>query len=207
MDPATKARAFEPFFTTKEKGKGTGLGLSTVYGVVKQSGGYIDIMSAPGAGATFQIYLPAVADTMKSEESSAQSARSFNGRETILLVEDEGSLRTLTRNTLELSGYRVLEAKDGFDALKVSDQYDGAINLLLTDVVMPGMGGRALAQELTRRRPDTQTVFMSGYTGQTIGEQGPIDPGSAFLAKPFTRESLTRKVRETLDRRVPVGAK
>jgi two-component system, cell cycle sensor histidine kinase and response regulator CckA len=201
MDAETKARAFEPFFTTKEKGKGTGLGLSTVYGVVKQSGGYIDIYSAPGAGTTFKIYLPRVDEAIKAE-APAGIATSFTGNETILLAEDETSLRTLTRNTLELCGYKVLEAKDGVEALQVSDAYKGSIDLLLTDMVMPVMGGRALAQELVRRRPDVRLAYMSGYTGQAVGSQGPVDPGSVFLLKPFTRELLTRKIREALDRRV-----
>jgi two-component system, cell cycle sensor histidine kinase and response regulator CckA len=201
MDAETKARAFEPFFTTKEKGKGTGLGLSTVYGVVKQSGGYIDIYSAPGAGTTFKIYLPRVQEAITAD-APAGTATSFTGNETILLAEDETSLRTLTRNTLELCGYKVLEAKDGVEALEVSDRYKGPIDLLLTDMVMPGMGGHALAQELTRRRPEIRLAFMSGYTGQSVGSQGPLDPGSVFLMKPFTRELLTRKIREALDRRV-----
>jgi two-component system cell cycle sensor histidine kinase/response regulator CckA len=207
MDAETKARAFEPFFTTKEKGKGTGLGLSTVYGVVKQSGGYIDTISAPGAGTTFVIYLPSVSEAIQTERPSASVVGSSDGRETILLAEDEGSLRTLTRNTLELCGYKVLEAKDGADAIKVSERHTGPIDLLLTDVVMPGMGGNQLAQELTRRRPEIKALFMSGYTGQTVGVQGPIDPGSAFVPKPFTRDTLTRKIREVLDRRVPVETK
>jgi two-component system, cell cycle sensor histidine kinase and response regulator CckA len=201
MDAETKARAFEPFFTTKEKGKGTGLGLSTVYGVVKQSGGYIDIYSAPGAGTTFKIYLPRVDEAIQAELPS-RAATSFTGKETILLAEDETSLRTLTRNTLELCGYKVLEAKDGVEALEVANAHDGTIDLLLTDMVMPGMGGRALAQELTRRRPEVRLAYMSGYTGQAVGSQGPIDPGSVFLLKPFTREMLTRKIREALDRSV-----
>jgi PAS domain S-box-containing protein len=201
MDAETKARAFEPFFTTKEKGKGTGLGLSTVYGVVKQSGGYIDIYSAPGAGTTFKIYLPRVDEAIKID-APAGTATSFTGNETILLAEDETSLRTLTRNTLELCGYKVLEAKDGIEALQVSDGYEGSIDLLLTDMVMPGMGGRTLATELTKRRPEIRLAYMSGYTGQAVGSQGPVDPGSVFLLKPFTRELLTRKIREALDRQV-----
>ena len=200
MDAETKARAFEPFFTTKEKGKGTGLGLSTVYGVVKQSGGYIDIYSSPGAGTTFKIYLPRVDETIRTEDVPVAGNRSFKGKETILLAEDEASLRRLTRTTLELCGYKVLEAKDGAEGLEVSDAYEGAIDLLLTDVVMPGIGGRALAQELSRRRPDIRLVYMSGYTGQTVGTQESFEPGSHFLSKPFTRETLTRKVREALDR-------
>ena len=201
MDAETKARAFEPFFTTKEKGKGTGLGLSMVYGVVKQSGGYIDIESAPGTGTTFKIYLPTVADQVKAE-SAPREATSFTGSETILVAEDEASLRTLTRTTLELCGYKVLEAKDGVEALEVSDRYSGPIDLLLTDMVMPGMGGRALAQEIVRSRPEIRLAYMSGYTGQAVGSQGPVDPGSVFLMKPFTREILTRKIREALDQRV-----
>ncbi|MBZ5696521.1 MAG: PAS domain S-box protein [Acidobacteriia bacterium] len=208
MDAETKARAFEPFFTTKEKGKGTGLGLSTVYGVVKQSGGYIDIYSSPGAGTTFKIYLPRVGDeAIKSEKPSNGAASSFEGKETILLAEDETSLRTLTRTTLELCGYKVLEAKDGVEALEVSERHAGPIELLLTDIVMPGMGGRPLAQELTRRRPEIRVVYMSGYTGQAVGAQGPVEPGSDFLPKPFTREALTRKIREALDRRVVAESK
>jgi len=206
MDAETKARAFEPFFTTKEKGKGTGLGLSTVYGVVKQSGGYIDIYSSLGTGTTFKIYLPRVTEAIAADAPSG-AVTSFTGNETILLAEDEGSLRTLTRNTLEQCGYKVLVAKDGVDALEVSENYDGAIDLLLTDMVMPGMSGQALAHELTRRRPDIRLAYMSGYTGQTVGSQGPIDPGSVFLLKPFTRELLTRKIREALDRRVAMETK
>ena len=203
MDGETKARAFEPFFTTKEKGKGTGLGLSTVYGVVKQSAGYIDIESSPGLGTTFKIYLPQVNEEIEAQtHPSGETIRAARGRETILLVEDEESLRRLTRTSLELSGYKVLEAEDGFNALNASHNYDGQINLLLTDVVMPRMGGRTLAQELTLRRPEIRVVYMSGYTGQTIGSQGPFEPSSDFLPKPFSREVLTRKIREVLDRPV-----
>jgi two-component system, cell cycle sensor histidine kinase and response regulator CckA len=208
MDSETRVRAFEPFFTTKEKGKGTGLGLSTVYGVVKQSGGYIDIESTPGAGTTFKIYLPRVDEEVeKRTQSLAATDRVATGRETILLVEDEDSLRKLTRATLAQSGYTVLEAKDGADALAISSGHEGPIDLLLTDIVMPGMGGHALAGELTRRRPETRVVYMSGYTGQTYSSQGPIEPGSDFLAKPFTREVLTRKIREALDRPVVAESK
>jgi CheY-like chemotaxis protein len=207
MDAETKARAFEPFFTTKEEGKGTGLGLSTVYGVVKQSGGYIDIDSAPGAGATFRIYLPGVDETIKSEKLTDSKANSFSGNETILLAEDEESLRRLTRNTLEFCGYKVLEAKDGVEALEVSDRHAGPIDLLLTDIMMPEMGGRALAQELLRRRPNVRLVYMSGYTGEAVGTRGSVDAGSFFLPKPFMRETLKSKIREALDRRVLVESK
>jgi CheY-like chemotaxis protein len=207
MDVATIAHIFEPFFTTKEIGKGTGLGLATVYGVVKQSGGYIDIDSAPGAGATFRIYLPGVDETIKSEKLTDSKANSFSGNETILLAEDEESLRRLTRNTLEFCGYKVLEAKDGVEALEVSDRHAGPIDLLLTDIMMPEMGGRALAQELLRRRPNVRLVYMSGYTGEAVGTRGSVDAGSFFLPKPFMRETLKSKIREALDRRVLVESK
>jgi two-component system, cell cycle sensor histidine kinase and response regulator CckA len=207
MDAETKARAFEPFFTTKEKGKGTGLGLSTVYGVVKQSGGYIDIESTVNVGTTFKIYLPRVDEAIHAPGPVSDANGSLSGKETILLVEDEGSLRTLTRTSLELLGYKVLEAKDGIEALDVSDHYEHGVDLLLTDMVMPGMGGRALAEELSRRRPETKLIYMSGYTGQSVGEKGPIGPGSDFLMKPFTRETLARKVRDVLNRGVLVGSK
>ena len=196
MDAQTKAKAFEPFFTTKEKGKGTGLGLSTVYGVVKQSGGYIDIYSAPGEGTTFKIYLPRIEEAVEVEQSPRKSESSYRGNETILLAEDQSSLRTLTRDTLQVCGYKVLEAKDGTEALKISRRYEGRIDLLLTDVIMPEMGGYALAQEMIRERPRVQIVYMSGYTGQLTGMR------NFFLMKPFSREELKQKVREALESRV-----
>ena len=207
MDAETKARAFEPFFTTKEKGKGTGLGLSTVYGVVKQSGGYIDVESALGQGTTFKIFLPRVHEQARVERQHAEAPPKANGDEVILIAEDETSLRTLTSTTLELSGYKVLQAKDGLEALEVSRKYSGAIDLLLTDIVMPGMGGRALAEELGRERKDIRIVYMSGYTGQAVGSQGPVEPGSLYLHKPFTRQALTQKIREALDSQVPASAR
>jgi two-component system, cell cycle sensor histidine kinase and response regulator CckA len=202
MSPETKARAFEPFFTTKEKGKGTGLGLSTVYGVVKQSGGYIEIESTLGVGTTFRIYLPRVDEPLAMERPAFDVAATYEGTETILLAEDESSLRNLTRDTLELCGYRVLAANDGVEALKVSENYKEPIDLVLTDVVMPEMGGRVLVEKLLGQRPDIKVVFMSGYAGQGIGSPGPIAPNSVFLAKPFTRETLSRRIREVLDQRV-----
>jgi two-component system, cell cycle sensor histidine kinase and response regulator CckA len=202
MDAETKARAFEPFFTTKEKGKGTGLGLSTVYGVVKQSGGYIDVESAPGAGTTFKIFLPRVHEEISAERQHADASATARGNETILIAEDETSLRTLTSATLELNGYKVLQAKDGLEALEVSRNHEGPIDLLLTDIVMPGMGGRALAEELGRERKDMRIVYMSGYTGQAVGSQGPVEPGSFYLHKPFTRQALTQKIREALDSQI-----
>jgi PAS domain S-box-containing protein len=207
MDATTRARVFEPFFTTKEKGKGTGLGLSMVYGVVKQSGGYIDVVSEPGAGATFKIYLPKVAVTADPQKPTAELPASPHGNETLLLVEDEASLRKLSRHLLELCGYGVLEAESGAEALKIAQEHTGVIHLLLTDVVMPGMSGRVLADQLVKHRPETRVVYMSGYTGQTVGEHGVLAEGSFFLPKPFTREALARKVREALDGRAAlIGA-
>jgi two-component system, cell cycle sensor histidine kinase and response regulator CckA len=199
MDAGTRARVFEPFFTTKEKGKGTGLGLSMVYGVVKQSGGYIEVISEVGAGATFKIYLPKVEVDVDSQKPIAELSTSLQGAETLLLVEDEKSLRQLTRHLLELCGYEVLEAENGADALELSQKFKGRIHLLLTDVVMPGMSGRVLADRLVQQRTETRVVYMSGYTGQTVGEHGVLAEGSFFLPKPFTREALARKVREALD--------
>jgi PAS domain S-box-containing protein len=207
MDATTRSRVFEPFFTTKEKGKGTGLGLSTVYGVVKQSGGYIDVASEPGAGATFKIYLPKVEDALEAQKQTSEIPASLHGTETVLLVEDELSLRKLSRHLLELCGYSVLEAENGTDALKISQEHNQRnIDLLLTDVVMPGMSGRALADRLVKQRPKTRVVYMSGYTGQTVGEHGVLAEGSFFLPKPFTREGLARKVREALDGRLAAAA-
>ena len=203
MDAQTKARVFEPFFTTKEKGKGTGLGLSTVYGVVKQTGGYIDIESSLGEGTSFKIYLPRVDAAMTLEKPRVESPASLKGNETILLVEDEASLRTLTRTTLEACGYTLLEASDGADALEVSRQHAKSIDLLLTDIVMPGMGGIALAQQLSQERPGIQIVYMSGYT--PFESQAAIGTESFFLMKPFTRDALRQKIHEALKSRVLVG--
>ena len=199
MDAATQQRVFEPFFTTKEKGKGTGLGLSTVYGVVKQSGGYIDVISAPGAGTTFNICLPRSAQAVNAEEHGASQPSATRGSETILLVEDEDSLRTLTRDLLRLKGYTVLEAINGAEALELSGRTREEIHLLLTDVVMPGINGRALADQLKLRRPEMRVAFMSGYTGQRVGQKDILEPGSFFIQKPFSREQLASRVREALD--------
>jgi len=199
MDAETQAKIFEPFFTTKEKGKGTGLGLAMVYGFVKQSGGYIDVSSEVGVGTTFHIYLPL------TEESAAVDGKpqlapaiSFSGSETILLVEDETSLRELARHSLQTLGYKVLAAGNAAAAIRISDSYDAPIDLLLTDVVMPGLNGRLLAERLRERRPMMGVLFMSGYTGQTIGAHGVLAEGSFFIAKPFMKDSLARKVREAI---------
>ncbi|MGA8870264.1 MAG: PAS domain S-box protein [Candidatus Acidiferrales bacterium] len=205
MDTATQQRIFEPFFTTKEKGKGTGLGLSTVYGVVKQSGGYIDVVTTRGKGTTFNIYLPrAGQNAVETKTIGPDRPEELRGTETILLAEDEDTLRALTRHLLELYGYRVLEACDGNQALRLSEQTADQIHVLLTDVVMPGINGRILADQLKQKRPDVKVVFMSGYTGQRVGEKDILEPGSLFLQKPFTREGLARKIREALQ--VSTGA-
>jgi two-component system, cell cycle sensor histidine kinase and response regulator CckA len=199
MEPSTRARIFEPFFTTKEKGKGTGLGLSTVYGVVKQSGGYIEVQSELGAGACFKIFLPKVEDAADAQRTSGDSRVSATGTETILLVEDEAALRNLTGQLLRGCGYKVLEAQAGPEALELSRHHKHEIDLLLTDVVMPSMSGRVLADKIAEERPETRVLFMSGYTGQTVGQHGVLAEGSLFLPKPFTREALANKVREALD--------
>jgi CheY-like chemotaxis protein len=205
MDPSTKARIFEPFFTTKEKGKGTGLGLSMVYGIVKQSNGYIDVSSEVGIGTSFEIYLPKV-DAAIDTATTTVTSGSLRGSETVLLVEDDPSLRVLAVRMLESFGYTVVEANGGAEALEICRQREGDIHLLLTDVVMPGMSGRVLAEQLLPQRPQLKVVYMSGYTGQTVGAHGVLAEGSHFLPKPFTREALGRKIREVLDRKMTASA-
>lgn len=198
MTREVQAHAFEPFFTTKEKGKGTGLGLATVYGIVKQSGGYILVDSEPGTGAAFEIYLPLIeAPAEIAKESRLPVKRPRKNEANVLLVEDEASLRKLTRDVLQEMGYTVYEAVDAAQALEISKKFR-AVDLLLTDVVMPGMGGRALADALAISHPDTRVLFMSGYTHGEIAKQGVLDAGMAILHKPFTREELIRRVEESL---------
>ena len=201
MDAATRAHLFEPFYTTKEFGRGTGLGLATVYGVVKQSGGHIWVYSEPGQGATFKIYLPRVQEApeplVAAEPGGVRAAA--RGSETILLVEDEQIVRSLARRVLSQQGYTVLEAPAGLEALAVSNAHPGDIHLLLTDVVMPGIGGRELARQLAARRPRARVLYLSGYSDDAIVSHGLLDPGTFFLQKPFTPQALTRKVREVLD--------
>ncbi len=199
MDAETQAKIFEPFFTTKEKGKGTGLGLAMVYGFVKQSGGYIDVASEGGVGTTFHIYLPLVQETVAAEaKPQVAPANSFEGSESILLVEDETSLRELARHFLQALGYKVLAAGNAASAMRISDSYNEPIDLLITDVVMPGLNGRLLADRLRERRPAMGVLFMSGYTGQTVGAHGVLAEGSFFIAKPFMKDNLARKVREVI---------
>ena len=198
MDKETLSRVFEPFFTTKEKGKGTGLGLSTVYGIVKQSGGYVFAQSEVGHGTTFRIYLPRVEEGAQPTDTVKPCSSVMHGNETVLLVEDEESVRQLVRETLESRGYKVIEAENGEEALKISTTYTEPIHLLITDVVMPGISGRELAKQLSETHPQTRVLFLSGYTEDAIVHQGGFEPGTAFLQKPFTLQNLSRKVREVL---------
>ncbi len=200
MDSETQSHIFEPFFTTKGP-KGTGLGLSTVYGIVKQSGGYIWVDSEPGKGTTFKIYLPRVAEAVEMPAevvAASQSVATEPGTETILVVEDEANLRYLARQFLEKQGYRVIEAADGAVALQIAVAHEGIIHLLLTDVIMPGMNGRELAQRVSEIRPNTKVLYMSGYTENVIGRNGTLDAGIRLLQKPFTLRDLNARVREVL---------
>ncbi len=202
MDAATLARVFEPFFTTKEVGQGTGLGLSTVYGIVKQSGGHVTARSAPGEGALFTVYLPRTTEAEARAEASRESRpRAAGGPETILVVEDERAVRSLVREILETNGYSVLEAGNADEALRAVQAYAGKIDLLLSDVVMPGMSGPSLAVKLRAMRPSIAVLFMSGYAEEPVELRGIVEKGAGFLAKPFTLAALTRKVREVLDAR------
>ena len=199
MDAETKARIFEPFFTTKEKGRGTGLGLSTVYGIVKQSGGYVWVYSEPGRGTTFKIYLPRVDEPAEPLAPPQREARTLTGTEIILLAEDDEMLRPLSKGLLERLGYRVLEAENAIRALALADAHAGPIHLLVADVVMPGGSGRELARRLAHSRPDTRVLYVSGYTDDAIVHHGMLEPGLNFLQKPFTPATLARKVRDVLD--------
>jgi two-component system, cell cycle sensor histidine kinase and response regulator CckA len=199
MDAQTQERIFDPFFTTKEVGKGTGLGLSTVYGIVTQSGGNIWVYSELGRGTTFKVYLPCVDRCAEEPESSSDCNLVSEGNETVLLVEDEEMVREMAKEILEESGYQVLEAKHGHEALFIAEQYHGHIHLMLSDVVMPQMSGRELAERFAPRRKDMKVLYMSGYTDDAIVHHGVLDEGTAFIEKPFTPYALARKVRETLN--------
>jgi signal transduction histidine kinase/CheY-like chemotaxis protein len=202
MTPEIKEKVFEPFFTTKKKGEGTGLGLSTVYGIVKQSGGNIWVYSELGKGTTFKIYLPRV-DEPLDEISEKVTVRKglLRGSETILVVEDEEEVRKLVVRGLEGQGYRVLDAPQGFDAFLIGEEHQGPIHLLVTDVVMPKMSGRELAERILEILPEVKVLYMSGYTDNTIVHYGMLEKGVNYIQKPFTVEGLVQKVREVLDKK------
>jgi nitrogen-specific signal transduction histidine kinase len=198
IDKETQARIFEPFFTTKEKGKGTGLGLSTAFGIVKQSNGTIWVYSEPGKGATFKVYLPSTREIPALVPPSTASFE-LRGTETVLLVEDEDQVRALAANILRRYGYRVIEARMGREAIARAMDEPGPVDLLLTDVVMPEIGGPLLAEKLVALRPSLRVLFMSGYTDDAVVRHGMLDAGAAFLQKPFVPEVLARRVRAVLD--------
>jgi len=199
MDDHTRSHIFEPFFTTKVKGKGTGMGLSTVYGIVKQSGGYVWVYSEPNQGSTFKIYLPRIDDPIETQDAANLAEELSAGVETVLLVEDEEAVRSLVCKVLRASGYTVLESLNPADALRIAREHPDPIHLLLTDVVMPQMSGREVANQVIVLRPSTKVLFISGYTDDAIVHHGVLDPKTAFLHKPFSPDALARKVREVLD--------
>ncbi|MGH9375202.1 MAG: ATP-binding protein [Terriglobia bacterium] len=206
MDSETESHIFEPFFTTKEEGKGTGLGLSTVYGIVKQSGGYIWATSEPKYGTTFKIYLPRAEGIALQASGLGTHSRPTGGIETVLVAEDEAAVRSLVRNVLESAGYTVLDAGCGDEALRIARARRGQIDLLLTDVVMPRMSGCELAKQIQALEPGIQVIYMSGYTGNAIVHRGILDPDTILLQKPFSPDDLVRKVREALDASDPALA-
>jgi two-component system, cell cycle sensor histidine kinase and response regulator CckA len=201
MSKQVQDRIFEPFFTTKEQGKGTGLGLSTVYGIVKQSNGFVWVYSEEGRGTAFKIYLPAVREPVSAASPEMPLEEVAPGTETVLLVEDEDFLRAVVREYLANCGYTVLEAANGLDALRVSQEYQGRIHLLLTDVVMPKISGRDLATQICNTRSGLEVIYVSGYTEDTIAHHGVLDPGLNFIQKPYTLHSLGRTLRKVLDQK------
>jgi CheY-like chemotaxis protein len=200
MSPEVMEHVFQPFFTTKAKGQGTGLGLSTVYGIVQQSNGHVSVDSKPGVGTTFTISLPRVDDSGEPAEQTAPP-KVVGGSETILLVEDEDGVRRLVKHILDSRGYRVLDAASGPDALVIFEQHRGEIDLLLTDIVMPRMNGRELAQQILQAEPDMKIVYMSGYTDDMLIQTGALRPGTSFLQKPLKPDALAGRIREVLDAR------
>jgi CheY-like chemotaxis protein len=204
MTPKVLARIFEPFYTTKEVGHGTGHGLAMVFGIVQQSGGFIHVESQPGAGSTFQIYLPAVSAVLPEQRATVPKGK-LSGTETILLVEDEEAVRGLILRSLQRHGYHVLAAQDGQEALRVATAHQGALDLILTDVVMPLLSGPELAQQVHAAYPQAKLLFMSGYTDDAVVRHGLNEAEMAFIQKPFSPENLVQKVRQVLDERVPAA--
>ena len=203
MDAATQARIFEPFFTTKDRGRGTGLGLAMAYGIVQQSGGSIHVRSAPGEGATFDIYLPLSEPVPPATAEPAASPRE-RGIETVLVVEDEPQIRGLMRDALARAGYRAVEAPNGTDALEIVAALPGRLNLIVADVAMPGMGGPELVEHLRAARPDLRVLFVTGQADMGPGGASGPELDAAVLRKPFAMDALLRRVRDSLD--APVGA-
>lgn len=199
MDPEVQAHIFEPFYTTKETGKGTGLGLSTVYGIIKQSGGDIWLYSEPGRGTSFKVYLPVTKDEIETPVAPTADTTSQRGSETVLLVEDEEIVRKITKRLLEENGYRVLQAGSGGEAIRLFISYKEPIHLLITDVVMPMLSGKDVADQIKSVHPETRVLYMSGYTDEAIVDHGIVDADIEFIQKPFTERALTRKIREVLD--------
>ena len=199
MEKTTLDQVFEPFFTTKGIGKGTGLGLSTVYGIVKQNNGFISVYSEPNEGTTFKIYMPRYQGVTSLKTLTGSEEVPKGDGETILLVEDDPGILRMARMMLERLGYAVLTANSPNEAMEIAGEHSGRIHLLMTDVVMPQMDGKDLAEQVMKIRPETKTLFMSGYTANAIAHQGILDEGVNFIEKPFMSDSLARKVREVLD--------
>ncbi len=202
MDSDTVSQIFDPFFTTKEEGKGTGLGLSTVFGIVKQHQGHVSVDSEPGRGTTFHVYLPMCTDAPDEAANAAFAEPQRGGDETVMVVEDEEIVRNVACEVLEMLGYAVFSAAEPENALRISQQHRGPIHLLLADVVLPRMDGASLFSRLSSTRPETRVLYVSGYPERSFIRRGVLNPGTDFLQKPFTFESLGRKVREVLDRPV-----
>jgi len=199
MTEEVKAHLFEPFFTTKPAGKGTGLGLATCFGIIKQSSGHIEVESELGKGTTFKLYFPQVHEAVEPARTEGTARQAFGGTETVLVVEDDPAVRGLVVYALRERGYTVIEAADGGEGLRIARQHDGKIHLAFTDIVMPALGGKAMADELAAFRPDTKVLYTSGYTEDTIGHHGVLKPGIAFLQKPYLMATLASRVREVLD--------
>jgi two-component system, cell cycle sensor histidine kinase and response regulator CckA len=201
MTPDVQARLFEPFFTTKEVGKGTGLGLSTVYGIVQQSGGYVEVDSAPERGSTFRVYLPRALPTARIDRKTPSFDPELHGTETILIVEDETPVRTLARDLLAKLGYRVMDAAKPSDAIRIAREHPGAIDLLLADVVMPEMSGPEVADRIVGTQPGLRVLYISGYPHEVLGDRGVRLDADALVMKPFSGEAIARRIRRMLDRR------